>query len=965
MKIKPLFHKLNTILISSILVASFFLSSTQNAFAVIDRVRDSHIDDNGKCENDNEIKFNPMDIKDGNEDLEWEIDNPICITYVATAGVAVLGAVTASSYMCQTFQAAGIQAASLAAGVPLSPKMVKDRIKETAACARFTVSCAASGGVNAADCGFAGSCCAGTAITVATTGAAVAGLSIIWKAAVYSQKNAHLCGETWNTWEKRPARQLNESDGEGIPDYQTGSLPDDQYYIYGKRVHSYQKLLEDKFNPPSGSPLPADASINSKEYREYIYGGVEYEDKNSNGGACPLPKWSSETLKKILGYDSGNQRYYMRGPKISSNYACGRFLMYKGTKDERDSAKAAYDCCKKRSQETICIEEGDGLLNIVDAATGSMFGSLSSDTKYQFCRLGERCKVKDVWYEIHQAKQIPNYVCASTYSVCPYNHNLGGGTEIADYAPQHQDILLNHCQYLKHCAKVPDVPYIRTSNLDGGWISSACFDMKGDSQNNYGFTAQLLPVNTKNFSAPIAQCFKETLENIFINKAGHTKCSNPDESPDKNGNCNSGYLFKEGQVISGQKSFFQDVQDHLQTGIKMVMTIAVTIMGIGVLLTGNPWDKKTIMMFVIKLGLVAYFALGTAWQDTFFQGVSNTSMAFSNIFMRVDVSKSEDKKDGCQFPKYNSELMETNGVMVTTNPSYPEGKEYLAIWDMLDCKIARSLGFGLEASVPNLIYMILAGFLTGGMGIIFFIATFIFAFYLLAFTIRSLHIFLISSMAITIMIYVSPITITACLFKRTEGIFKQWRTNLISFVLQPVILFCYLGILISIFDGTVIGDATFSGDGIDAPKQIVCSSGNAANNSIYCIFKIKDVKTMNALAPLGIGLPVLFNMNPEKLATITKGAMLMFIFSKFLDQVLSLTKNIVGGNTLSSGAKGGLEALGKAYGITKAIQSRGKNATQKWGGKGASAAKRAVGRAGAAIGNGSSAPTPPSPPPSP
>ena len=205
---------------------------------------------------------------------------------------------------------------------------------------------------------------------------------------------------------------------------------------------------------------------------------------------------------------------------------------------------------------------------------------------------------------------------------------------------------------------------------------------------------------------------------------------------------------------------------------------------------------ETIMMFIVKLGLVAYFALGTAWQDYFFQGISSISMDLSQIFMRLEPGQTEADRDGCQFPKYNYAFVEGSNGSKYDNQSYPPGKEYLKIWDMLDCKIARALGFGPEASVPNLVIMILAGFLSSGFGLIFLVATFIFAFYLIALTVRALHIFLISSMAITIMVYVSPITITACLFKKTESIFTSWKTNLISFVLQPVILFAYLGILI-------------------------------------------------------------------------------------------------------------------------------------------------------------------------
>ncbi len=909
MKIKPLFNTLKTTLISSILVASFFFSSTQNAVAVIDQVRETRIE-NGRCVTDTIDVISPTNF--GSKDILWELDNPVCMAYIAGVATALFVAETVSSIACYQPQAIAEAAAGIAAGVGLSPAMIKRRAKEAAKCTAL---------LGVGNYSQAALCCGGMVSTMSVAAQAVAVSVIIWKAARDTQSNAHLCGETWNNWEEIDAQSLNEFDGEGIPNYIPGSIAGDKFHVYGKRDYekngesfvAYQKEIEEGYL--SGA---RPANIKDKEYREYIYGGQEFED-NDNEDGCPLPNWSDEDLDTILGYSDGKgkQRYYMRGPKLASNYACSRFLLHTGS---QDSGRTAYECCKKRSQNTICIEEENSVL---------------SSKNHRFCEVGTRCKIQDVVYEIHPAKKVPNYICATTYSVCPYNHNLGGGTEIAEYYPKHQDILKNHCQYLKHCVKIPGVPYIRTSDLDGGWISSACFDLKGDSQNNYGYNAQLLPINTKHFSAPIAQCFKETFENMFINKAGHTSCSDPDEFPDQDGNCDSGYIFKEGRVIANQESFFQSIQDNLQTAIKMVMTLAVTIMGIGVLLTGKVWDKKTLMKFLVKFSLVAYFVLGTAWQDTFFNGVSNTSMVLADIFMRVDVSQDDNKKDGCQFPKYNSQTMETNGTMDVSNPSYPPGKEYLAIWDMLDCKIARALGFGPEVSVPNLIMMILAGFLSGPLGAMFFVAAFIFAFYLIALTVRALHIFLISSIAITMLIYVSPITITACLFKRTEGIFTKWRTHLMGYVMQPVILFCYLGILITIFENTIIGDATFSGDGINTPKNIECS-GNAQNNSIYCIFRVNDIKTNNFLAPIGIGLPVLFNMNQEKIFTIAKGAFLMFIFTKFLDKIISLAAGMVGGKKLAPKPKtGALSALGKAYGATKAVQSRGQGAAQKWGGKAA------------------------------
>lgn len=899
----------------------------------------------GYCKTE-DIKFINLD-SDDNPDMEWRTDNPTCIAYFGSVGAAFKGTKLYASSACLDVKAAEEELRSFLAGVPVSPKMARNIAKDVAKCGSSTAACISSLGADAFNCGLAINCCAATTATAISFGIAMAELRLIYTAAVDSQKNAHICGAGWNVWEAKIMTPGESDDLANIPNYVQGSLTNDELYVYGIKDGSYQKYLTDRYN--NGS---MQRRITNQEYREFIYGGKEFADKGEN--ACKNP-WNAARRLEILGFSDDNQRYYMRGASVASNYACSRFLLYRGTADEIKSAKEAYECCKERSQNTLCIEERDAVTN---------------STNYEFCEEGQKCKVQYVWYSIAQAKQVPNFICAETYSVCPFNHRLGGGTEIKDYYLRDSDfetvkdnngnpienrykVVTNHCQYLKHCAKKPDVPFIRTSDLNGAWISSACYDLKGDSQNNYGYTADLIPINTKNFSAPIAQCFKETLENMFVNRAGKSKCSNSDEEPNADGICSSGYFYKKGEVMPGP-SFFQTIQNNLRGAIRMAMTIAVTIAGFAVLLSGKPWDKKTIMMFVVKLSLVAYFALGTAWQDYFFEGVSSVSTGIADIFMKFENNVVPEKLDGCQFPKYNYAWQEGMVGSRYDIAAYPPEKEYLKIWDTLDCKIARALGFGPEVSVPNLIIIIVAGLISNGLGLIFFIATFIFAFYMIALTVRALHIFLISSMAITILIYVSPITITASLFKKTEGIFKSWRTNLLSFVMQPLILFTYLGMVIIFFDHIMIGDARFTGNGQDAPKQIDCSAddpntaGTAGDNSIYCIFKFNNIRNNNSLSPLGIIVPELFNMNQQKVNTIIKAAFLMFVFAKFIDKIIDLAVKLAGGSFLKSNSMNVGDGLIKAYGTSSAIQSRGSRGAKKWGEKLASAATNRVSMVGKA-----------------
>jgi type IV secretory pathway VirB6-like protein len=218
-------------------------------------------------------------------------------------------------------------------------------------------------------------------------------------------------------------------------------------------------------------------------------------------------------------------------------------------------------------------------------------------------------------------------------------------------------------------------------------------------------------------------------------------------------------------------------------------------------------------------------------------------------------------------------------------------------------------------------------------------------------------------MVISLLIYISPITITASLFKRTESMFKQWRTMLMSFTLQPVILFCYLGILITIFDKTMLGDATFHPiEKVGHEKTLNCSTQDAKDNSIYCIFGIMDIGNYDGLEDIGIKIPYLKigdtgNMG-EKVSNVIKAAFLVFIFTSFLDKISTLAKNLTGSSALTSGSKGALSSMLKAKNMAEGVRKRGAGAGTKGikraGGAASNVAKK-IGEKSARSGSGTSA----------
>jgi type IV secretory pathway VirB6-like protein len=892
-----------------------------SSYALYDGPR-SNSYSNYKC-NVGDISFNPMAE---NVDLNWVITNPTCAGFVSSYGASIFTAEYLSAYLCFKPKHAAEVSAQAATGVPMSPKTIKRRAKEAAKCSSLLAAQAW---------GSAALCCGNLAAAALVTGIAIAALALIWDQANKTFKNARICGEAWNQWKY-----------------------DSESEVWVKTKGPYALCLENLFlqaNHPGVSsfcnPNPSRA-ITNRSYREFIYGGIEYQD---NG--CKNPStWDANRRREILGYTSDNQRYYMRGSQNASVYACYRFNSRVITSEDpntveadRNAMKTAYDCCRIRSQETLCIENKSGVLsNMVDIPNG-IAGGIAGDAyspievgyDHEFCKIGSKCNVGDIVFEVYDSRKHSNYACARTYSVCPYNHLLGGGTEEIKVNSSDSSKIDNFCQYLKHCAKLPLLPRITHSNLEGGFISQACRDFKGDSQNVYGYSAQLLPINTRGFSAPMAQCFKETMENVFLHKAGHTKCINPDEQP-SNDFCVSGYVYQKGGDLPGE-SFFIKIQNNLQAAIKMVLIASVVAFGFAILLAvPNMYiNKKILITYVLKIGLIMYFAVGDAWQSGFMTGLIGSSSLLADLMFKVDESGPLEKLDGCQFPRFN--YADENSQTKYNNPKYPPGKEYLRVWDILDCKIAKALGFGPEVSVPNLVLAIVGGFFTGGLGIIFFVATFVFAFFLLSMTIKALHVFIMSITSIIILLYVSPITITMAFFERTKNIFNGWLKQLLGFALQPMILFAYLGILVTLLDYVMLGSATYQPSTVEingaqtvdtygrvAPKIISCN-GDADNDSLYCIFRIAQIKNFNGFEALGLGIPMLASMNSEKLSTIFKAAILMFIFSSFLDKITEIASKLVGGAELKPawGSSAG-EMMMKAYGVARAVQSRGVNAANKF-----------------------------------
>lgn len=661
------------------------------------------------------------------------------------------------------------------------------------------------------------------------------------------------------------------------------------------------------------------------------------------------------------------QRYYMRGTH-KGNFNCDKYKVYLNQTDpltgtlfteaRQQEMINAYECCVRRSTQYVCLES-------------------SRETK--FCRGGKQCGLMishnnaniSVLYST-EYRDNDRLICVKSYSLCPFNHTVALGTNTCEYykdgiwddesgtwrmisakqiedgeCKQNSEIrnddcsfnqkagkCRNYCQYLTHCVKTGFHIEDQRGQM-GPYFSSACIDFIGDSQNKASYGGTLLGGYQKHFSAPLAQCVKETLENLFLNRVGHSECRNNFEYPSGDGICPSGeyssrlgFEFKMGNKAYAN-SFFEKLQDYMRLAIKVGLGFAVMVFGFGILsMKINVGDKKQILTFVIKLAVVMYFSLGTAWQDVFFEGIYNVSSEFSRMVFKVAADPNPMKRDGCQFIDY--ELVD--GTYVSSGFNYPKGKRYLALWDTLDCKIMRYLGFGPEASVANLVMLIIAAFFTGAVGIYVALSVMAFGLFMLAATIRALHIFLSSCIAIILMVFISPIIFPLMLFEKTKDIFDKWLQNLISFSLQPMILFAYIAIFVTVMDKAFIGSATFVGN--PPMKAMSCSvyctdengvrvdvdpdTGEAyacnkkgdvwvdpMRDSLACIVGYNKFGKFPGLEIIGIGIPFLWDFlmsdTKEKIILILRCALIMYLLYRFMDEIPGITTDLIGGKTLGSG----------------------------------------------------------------
>lgn len=348
------------------------------------------------------------------------------------------------------------------------------------------------------------------------------------------------------------------------------------------------------------------------------------------------------------------------------------------------------------------------------------YGKLDDNSSYKKNKKGEIINNEDK-------------ICVKTTNLAPYNFNLLRGTEIRDlycdgdydnckspneYKPNTLDpdydwgkdykndnnkiwtnnsqyrkktpaygMTKNFCTYNVHCTENSTEPVSYAGLSANSFISNrfsppVCFDFSKTS-------SQYTTEKNKSFTTPIVECMYETINNMFLNKAGMSSCKDPDESVNSEGLCGvdtfsmsgnirhekynkdyrgiyNAYHYIIGEELPNKYNIFRKIQAGVQNIIKTAMVIAIAIISFKFLIKGelNIFDVKhgkALVVGMLKFVIVIYFTIGNAWQAYFYEWL-DTAMKYSyqkafslSISSLNPTGKMKDREVRCN-------LMETNNL---------------------------------------------------------------------------------------------------------------------------------------------------------------------------------------------------------------------------------------------------------------------------------------------------------------
>lgn len=454
-----------------------------------------------------------------------------------------------------------------------------------------------------------------------------------------------------------------------------------------------------------------------------------------------------------------------------------------------------------------------------------------------------------------------------------------------------------------------------------------------------------------NFSGLAVQCLKETLDKVF---------------------------YQQNFCVSGSASDnllnpFASFQASLKNSVFAALIIYVIFFGFRIIMQGGVVDLGSIVTFVFKFLLVAYFSVGLG--PSFFQ---NGTMTVHNGMLEYGLPiLSQISLDFAQMV-FNAAGNEQG--LCTFDPSkYSNGNGFYAVWDAIDCRIAYYFGvklmynldpilsaigsnasssggsyspinwgtFNTAAAVADLgvtgnicLLTLTFAFLLGGQ-ILIVIMLIIFVIILMSILLHFITSYLVCLITLYVMAYVAPIFIPMALFEKTKGYFDAWLKITISCALQPMVLAGFIAICMTLFDSAIFGscqfvrhDYSFNGDNFSTFELGLPSTSpeNCTNSAGYKLMQYYMGQGWSKVNLILFQVPLVAADTLDILNNLLYVLVFSFIFYFFSQSMSEFAASITNGPVMSGMVAGptkiidaAMNAASKANKYAKAIASKGRS----------------------------------------
>ncbi|WP_265031560.1 TrbL/VirB6 family protein [Wolbachia endosymbiont (group A) of Tiphia femorata] len=420
------------------------------------------------------------------------------------------------------------------------------------------------------------------------------------------------------------------------------------------------------------------------------------------------------------------------------------------------------------------------------------------------------------------------------------------------------------------------------------YVSEACYNQAGSKS--------LAPIP---ITSMIVQCIKESLDNLVAGKGA------------PNG-----------------ESFISVAQKRLKNTITAVLVLALILFSIKAM-SGGVRSPQEMYMLIIKFALVIYFTTGSTMSH-YYGELTRLSNGLSEIVLKA----SSESKGICNY--------EANDYKYSTR-----NYSYLAPWDRLDCRILFYLGAPLEgiggkigtggvvtlaillgAAPVLLVAGSIIGIIFAGGQILVALVCIFMAILLMMVILWLCYVFILSLVALSVIVILSPLFIPMVLFQHTKGYFDGWVKELITYSLYLVILFAFLSFMFIACDKIYFKNLNFESDkkyedkikasGGSKKQWFKLKDGECNNNetTLACMMQNYSFKKSSIL---GLFDFTYMEFGSSLIGELLKLCLVLFLFYHFLNILPNMAAELAGNHraALGSGHTPG-QMVGKALSAAKA-----------------------------------------------